>query len=178
MHALNDLSGNSQYSQQQTQYQQGSGTHQTFSQQQYPSQAGYSAQPQGYGNRLHQITSISFSINGSLQMIYSNIVMCAVWLWRCRAVSSVSAGPESAVPSIPLHTVSSITEVLLFWTGEHDDCSVQMTNQYVPEAFPTQPSNERVSSPIRFHPWCPLLNAIVYLFIFFSTKGQYGNYQQ
>ncbi|RXN21166.1 calcium-responsive transactivator isoform X1 [Labeo rohita] len=41
--------GNSQYSQQQTQYQQGSGTHQTFSQQQYPSQAGYSAQPQGYG---------------------------------------------------------------------------------------------------------------------------------
>ncbi|XP_016343812.1 calcium-responsive transactivator-like isoform X1 [Sinocyclocheilus anshuiensis] len=41
--------GNSQYSQQQTQYQQGSGTHQTFSQHLYPSQAGYSAQPQGYG---------------------------------------------------------------------------------------------------------------------------------
>ncbi|XP_067227523.1 calcium-responsive transactivator-like [Chanodichthys erythropterus] len=41
--------GNSQYSQQQTQYQQGSGQHQTLSQQQYPSQAAYSAQPQGYG---------------------------------------------------------------------------------------------------------------------------------
>lgn len=146
MHDLNDLSGNSQYSQQQTQYQQSSGTHQTFSQQQYPSQAGYSAQPQGYGNRLHQITPISFSISWSLQMIYSNTVTCAVWLWRCRAgqlipVSSVSAGPESAVPSIPLHTARTsraVTEVLLFWTGELDDCPGQMTNQYVPEAWEAQ----------------------------------------
>ncbi|KAL0150165.1 hypothetical protein M9458_054592 [Cirrhinus mrigala] len=49
MYDLNNVSGNSQYSQQQAQYQQSSGAHQTFSQQQYPSQAGYSAQPQGYG---------------------------------------------------------------------------------------------------------------------------------
>lgn len=140
MHDLNDVSGNSQYSQQQTQYQQGSGTHQTFSQQQYPSQAGYSAQPQGYGNRPHQITSISFSISWSLQMIYSSILTSAVWLWRCRPrqlipVSSVSAGPESAVPIIPLHTARtsrSVTEVLLFWTGEHDDHPVQMTKSPSP----------------------------------------------
>lgn len=42
-------SGNSQYSQQQAQYQQGSGPQQPFSQQQYSSQQGYSGQPQGYG---------------------------------------------------------------------------------------------------------------------------------
>ncbi|KAM9431361.1 calcium-responsive transactivator-like isoform 10-T10 [Salvelinus alpinus] len=41
--------GNSQYSQQQAQYQQGSGQQQPFSQQQYPSQQGYSGQPQSYG---------------------------------------------------------------------------------------------------------------------------------
>ncbi|XP_051516401.1 calcium-responsive transactivator-like isoform X4 [Myxocyprinus asiaticus] len=51
--------GNSQYSQQQSQYQQGSGQHQPFSQQQYPSQAGYSAQPQGYGPG--QTTSSQYS---------------------------------------------------------------------------------------------------------------------
>ncbi|XP_030590687.1 calcium-responsive transactivator isoform X2 [Archocentrus centrarchus] len=41
--------GNSQYSQQQAQYQQSSGQQQAFSQQQYSSQQGYSGQPQGYG---------------------------------------------------------------------------------------------------------------------------------
>uniref|UniRef100_A0A4W5RMX1 SS18L1 subunit of BAF chromatin remodeling complex n=1 Tax=Hucho hucho TaxID=62062 RepID=A0A4W5RMX1_9TELE len=40
--------GNSQYSQQQAQYQHGSGQQQSFSQQ-YPSQQGYSTQQQGYG---------------------------------------------------------------------------------------------------------------------------------
>lgn len=41
--------GNPQYSQQQAQYQQGSGQQQPFSQQQYSSQQGYSGQAQGYG---------------------------------------------------------------------------------------------------------------------------------
>lgn len=42
--------GNSQYGQQQAQYQQGSGQ-QPFSQQQYSSQQGYGGQPQGYGEK-------------------------------------------------------------------------------------------------------------------------------
>ncbi|KAK3519468.1 hypothetical protein QTP70_030631, partial [Hemibagrus guttatus] len=41
--------GNSQYSQQQSQYQQSSGQQQIFNQQQYQSQPGYSNQGQGYG---------------------------------------------------------------------------------------------------------------------------------
>ncbi|XP_078111530.1 protein LSM14 homolog B isoform X4 [Sander vitreus] len=48
-HYYEGASGNSQYSQQQVQYQQGSGQQQPFSQQQYSSQQGYSGQPQGYG---------------------------------------------------------------------------------------------------------------------------------
>ncbi|CAG04083.1 unnamed protein product [Tetraodon nigroviridis] len=51
------LIGNSQYSQQQAQYQQGSGQPQPFSQQQYSSQQGYGGQPQGYGEK-HTITSV------------------------------------------------------------------------------------------------------------------------
>ncbi|XP_058860358.1 calcium-responsive transactivator-like isoform X4 [Acipenser ruthenus] len=41
--------GNSQYSQQQASYQQGSTQQQPFTQQQYPSQQSYSGQQQGYG---------------------------------------------------------------------------------------------------------------------------------
>lgn len=44
-------SGNSQYSQQQTGYQQGSAQQQTYSQQQYPNQQSYPGQQQGYGKR-------------------------------------------------------------------------------------------------------------------------------
>lgn len=60
---VNTPPGNSQYSQQQAQYQQGSGQQQPFSQQQYSSQQGYSGQPQGYGkdnscNRLCAFTEV------------------------------------------------------------------------------------------------------------------------
>uniref|UniRef100_A0A8D1GB71 SS18L1 subunit of BAF chromatin remodeling complex n=1 Tax=Sus scrofa TaxID=9823 RepID=A0A8D1GB71_PIG len=41
--------GNSQYSQQQAGYQQGTAQQQTYSQQQYPNQQGYPGQQQGYG---------------------------------------------------------------------------------------------------------------------------------
>jgi hypothetical protein len=43
--------GNSQYSQQQAGYQQGTAQQQTYSQQQYPNQQSYPGQQQGYGKR-------------------------------------------------------------------------------------------------------------------------------
>lgn len=79
-HALNNQSvslplGNSQYSQQQAQYPQGSGQQQPFSQQQYSSQQGYSAQPQAYGqsdqHNVHSyrhiaVDSCTNKLNGNL----------------------------------------------------------------------------------------------------------------
>lgn len=53
-------SGNSQYSQQQTGYQQGSAQQQTYSQQQYPNQQSYPGQQQGYGKRTAYIMMLSF----------------------------------------------------------------------------------------------------------------------
>lgn len=74
-----------------------------------------------------------------LYRLYAANWLLPFWLWRSRAgrlfpISSVSAGPESAVPIIPLHTARtsrSVTEVLPFWTGEHYYCPVQVTKQYV-----------------------------------------------